>query len=194
MEFNAFTAGIEPGGLRNTDEIRILLCYLLSSVNAPLRKEDIIRILQETGLANYFETANALSELSAKGNIRIDQDGLCRAEETAKLIAGQLDTMLPVSVRDRVVSAALNLLAMAKRERENKVEIEKTQQGYYVTCHVSGGEMELMSFSLYVPDLHQAKMVKHNFHRDPEGFYRSMLALSTGNRDIVNELLERFPK
>ena len=38
MEFDAFTGGIEPGGLRSKDEIRILICYLLTSVSAPLSR------------------------------------------------------------------------------------------------------------------------------------------------------------
>ena len=55
MEFDAFTGGIEPGGLRSKDEIRILICYLLTSVSAPLSREDILSIMQENGFANYFE-------------------------------------------------------------------------------------------------------------------------------------------
>lgn len=54
MAYDAFTAGVEPGGLRTRDEIRILLCYLLTSVNAPLSREDILQSVQGLGLANYF--------------------------------------------------------------------------------------------------------------------------------------------
>ena len=38
MQNDAFTAGVEPGGLQSKDEIRILLCYLLTSVGVPLHK------------------------------------------------------------------------------------------------------------------------------------------------------------
>ena len=34
VETDAFTGGIAPGGLRTKNDIRILLCYLLSSVGA----------------------------------------------------------------------------------------------------------------------------------------------------------------
>ena len=54
MEYDAFTAGIEPGGLRTKNDIRIMVCYILNSVKAPLSKENILNILQEKGLANYF--------------------------------------------------------------------------------------------------------------------------------------------
>ena len=69
MAFDAFTGGIEPGGLRTKNEIRILICYLLASVNAPLSKNDILSIIQDNGLANYFEVTDALSELTEHGNV-----------------------------------------------------------------------------------------------------------------------------
>ena len=75
MEFDAFTGGIAPGGLRSKSDIRILICYLLKSVNAPLSGEDIINILQEKSLANYFEANDALSSLVALGNVRREEDG-----------------------------------------------------------------------------------------------------------------------
>ena len=76
MEFDAFTAGIEPGGLRTKNDIRIMVCYILNSVKAPLSKENILNILQEKGLANYFEiTVDELignDEISAKDDIELN--------------------------------------------------------------------------------------------------------------------------
>ena len=55
MRQDAFTGGVDPGGLWNQNDIRILLCYILSSVNAPLSGQDLSEILQRKALANYFE-------------------------------------------------------------------------------------------------------------------------------------------
>ncbi len=186
MSFDAFTGGIDPGGLRTQSDIRLLICYLLASVGAPLSKNDIVTILQGNGLANYFETADALSEMLEKGNADTlpDQPDLCVANDTTREIADRLDTVLPPAVRERAVSAALNLLARAQREKENKVEIQKQENGYRVTCHISGGQEDLLSFSLLVPDMHQAKMVKKNFHQDPEHIYQVLLSLVTGDRTL----------
>lgn len=188
MKFDAFSAGIEPGGLRNTKQIRILICYLLVSIDAPLRKEDIISLLQENGLANYFEITTALSDLTDKGSI-ITENGLCAAGESARMIAKQLDGSIPTAVRERTMAAALKLLAKVKRERENTVEITQNVHGCQVTCHISGGDMELMSLSLYVPDLQQASVVKHNFHENPNTIYRAMLAVLTKDQQLMAETL-----
>ena len=52
MEFDAFSAGVEPGGLRSQSEIRLLLCYLLKSVDLPLSRSMILSVIQDSGLAN----------------------------------------------------------------------------------------------------------------------------------------------
>lgn len=193
LEFDAFTGGVEPGGLRSKKEIKILICYLLTSVNAPLSHDLIVRVMQENGLANYFEVVDVFSSLLEKGTIAVaeKEPELCYIPtEKAQVVSKQLDVTLPASVRERAVKSALSLLAEAKRERENKVEIKEIENGYQVTCHVSGGDLDLMTFSLYVPDLHQARLVRRNFHHNPEIVYRAMLALVTGNHDLVAEILK----
>ena len=192
MKYDAFTAGIEPGGLRSRNEIRILVCYLLTSVQAPLAEDDLVEIIVENGLANYFEVTDAIAEMAEKGNIVLTEEKprMCTAGDSAKMISKQLDVELPPAVREKALCAALNLLDRAKRERENTVEIAPAEHGYRVTCHISGGAEDLMAFSLYVPDLAQAGIVKKNFQGSPETVYRMLLALMTGNRDIAAELLK----
>ena len=63
MDKDAFTGGVDPGGLWTKNDIRILICYILASVNAPLTGEDISGIMQGKALANYFETGDALAGL-----------------------------------------------------------------------------------------------------------------------------------
>ncbi len=194
MEYDTFTAGVGPGGLRTKNDIRVLLCYLLSSVGAPLKQEDILSILQQYDLANYFEIMDALSDLQKKGLLSVEEgnSGLVNIEPLGREVANQLDVTLPISIREKTVAAAMNLLARAKREQENRVEIKKNEKGYSVTCHVSDGEMDLMTFTLYAPDLYQARMIKRNFHREPGIVYRVMLAAVTGSRDLAAEALRKI--
>ena len=195
MEFDAFTGGIEPGGLRSKDEIRILVCYLLASVSVPLSREDILSIMQENGFANYFEVTDSLAELAVNGNLACTgEEAFYTATEQGKMVARQLDKALPSSVRKKAVAAALNLLARAKRERENRVEIEAIPTGYTVTCHVSGGEVELMRFSLYAPDQSQAELIKRSSHESPELVYQVMLLLMTGQSGQIPAIIKQSQK
>lgn len=191
MEFDAFTGGVAPGGLRSKSDIRILICYLLKSVDAPLSGEDIIRVMQEKALANYFEVNDALSALVSLGNIRREEDGTYVLESQGKSVADNLDVLLPLSVRDKAIAAAMSMLASAKIERENAVTTTRIDNGYNVSCHISGGDMELMNLTVYVPDLYQARVVKKNFHRDPQRIYSLLLAALTGDDELTKNILSR---
>lgn len=187
MQRDAFTGGVEPGGLWNKNDIRILLCYILASVNAPLSRESISEIVQGKALANYFEVGDALDSLLKQGNVSCEEDGSFTLTSSGREIAASLDATLPLSVRDKALEAAMRLVAEAKARRENRVEVSKEENGYQVTCHISGGETDLMSVALHVPDKAQAELVERNFYRDPEGVYRLLLAALTGDKDYAKE-------
>lgn len=192
MSFDTFSAGTELGCLRSKNDIKLLICYLLSNVEEGLTKDDIVKVLQENSLANYFDAINAFSELVSSNNISLCKDKpekYC-VTETGRMISTQLDISLPLTVRQKALSTALSLLAKDKIEQENQVFIEPTTNGYNVTCHISGGEIDLMSFSLYVPDIMQANLVKKNFHNNPEVIYRCMLSLVTQNKELTSEILK----
>lgn len=148
MQRDAFTGGVEPGGLWNKNDIRILLCYILASVNAPLSRESISEIVQGKALANYFEVGDALESLQKQGNVLCDADGNFTVTDSGREIAANLDATLPLSVRDKALEAAMRLVAEAKARRENRVELHPDENGYRVTCHISGGETDLMSGSM----------------------------------------------
>ena len=187
MERDAFTGGVEPGGLWNKNDIRILLCYILTSVGAPLSRESISEIMQGKALANYFEVGDALDSLLRQGNVTVDEDGAFSVTDSGREIAASLDVSLPLSVRDKALEAALRLTAEQKARRENKVELLEAENGFQVRCHVSGGETELMTISIYVPDKAQAELVERNFYRDPEGVYRLLLAALTGDKTYAED-------
>ena len=191
MKQDAFTGGVEPGGLWNRNDIRILICYILNSVNAPLTGDSISEILQGKALANYFEVGDALAALQKLGNVAKDENGCYFVTETGREIADSLDATLPLSVRDKALEAAFTLLADARAQRENRVDVEKMENGCRVTCHISGGGgMDLMAVSLYVPDEAQAEMVKRNFHRDPAGVYKLLLSSLTGDTAYAKSFFE----
>lgn len=194
MDFNAFSAGIEPGGLRNKDEIRLLICYVLESVDKPMSLNSMIRILQETGLANYFEGVEAWGSLEKNKNIAPtpEDPSLFTVTASGRMIATQLENELPSSVRDKAVGAALMLFHRQRAEKENAVHIKKLENGYNVSCHISGGDMDLFHFDLYVPDSAQARVVKRNFHKNPDRIYNIMIAVLTKNTDLAKTALEEL--
>lgn len=191
MAFDTFDEGIALGGMRSKTEIRILICYLFKTVKAPMNKETVVNALMEKGLANYFETTACFDDLVRNGNIAPvdDNPALYRNTADGDMIATQLEDTLAPTVKERAVECALGLLKKAQIESDNKVTITKSENGYTVTCAISGGDMDLLRFSLYVPDVNQARLIRKNFYKNPEMFHSVMLAMLTRNKRAVTEIL-----
>lgn len=194
MDFDALSEGIAPGGLRNKDDIRLLICYVLHTVDKPMSVESLTGILQETELANYFEAVDACHALIQSGNIAPTEEDetLYTVTSSGRLVSSQLEDELPPAVRDKAVGAALMLLNRLRAEKENAVHIKKLENGYRVNCSISGGDTELFSCSLYVPEESQARTVKRNFRRNPDLVYNVMIATLTRNRDLAKTALEEI--
>ena len=183
MEFDAFDAGIELGGLRNRDDIRLLICYLLKSVDAPMTRQMLNDAMQEDGLANFFEVGQAIEELLKTGNITADileDEEVISVTEKGREAAELLQTSLPKTVREKAVNSAIRLTTKAKIERENKIEVKKEDDGgYTITFTLFDRDTEMMKLSIYVVDSLQLETVKQNFINDPVKVYSSIITSLT---------------
>lgn len=111
----------------------------------------------------------------------IEEEGRLSLTETGRQVGHTLAGMIPYTLRERSVKAALQLLTRIRREQENTVEMEKLEHGYQVTCTIQDSASPLMSVSLRVADDMQAGLIRENFLNDPTLLYRSLLAILTGD-------------
>ena len=196
MAFDTFDEGVTLGGVRSKNEIRILICYLLNCVKENMDKELVVQAITIEELANYFEVSAAFDDLIKNGNIKESEivDGLQTYELTdnGKMIANQLESVLSYTVKEKAYVSAIKLLGEKKKHRENSVEIKKTENGFDVICKISGGDMDLLSFTLYAPNYEQAMVMKKNFYDSPSTVYKVMLALMTKDKENVGEALEEL--
>ena len=182
---DAFMAGVEPGGLTNVQEIRILLCYMLNSVAAPIPRDALTDIITAGGMANYFDTEDAIEDLIRLQHLVQTEDRLLATTVTGNQIGESLGVRIPYTLRERSVKAALQLLKRREVERNNKADIRKLEEGgYEVTCSVMDGERALLSVTLRVSDPWQAEQIKEQFLTDPALLYRSNLAVLTGDANM----------
>ncbi len=175
----AFSAGVAPGGLRDKNEIKILICFLMDKVRSPLSKSDVTLALQTYGIANYFETSDAFSEMVSNGSIKKQSDGKYSITKEGKIIVDELSGKLSSLIKDRGLKAVRSYVERAKSEKENKVFIKENKYGFEVTCIISDGSFEMLKFSLYAPDRETACRIKNNFYKNPEDIYKNILLLVT---------------
>ncbi len=181
MTHDAFSAGVEPGGLYSSKDIRILICYMLAGAGEPMPRQAVLDIIAGNGMANFFEASAAIDDLIRLKNLEeVPEDRLIVTQAGAEA-AATLSRSIPYTLRERSVKASLQLLTRIRRERENEVEIEKTGAGCRVTCRIGDGAAPLMTLTLGVADDLQAKMIRDRFLDQPELLYRSVLAVLTGD-------------
>ena len=180
--YDAFTGGVEPGGLRSRNEIKTLICYLVSHLDIPITRNQLNNIVCEEGLANYFELNQALMEVVDNGNVimKPSEDGT-DAELYITAIGKQntttLEGDLPYTVRENALNAAIMLQTRLRREREHKIDIVRLENGCNITMSVLDGNDELMTITIFVADYEQAIAVKEKFLSDPVTVYSNIVAM-----------------
>ncbi len=174
-EFNTFDAGVEPGGLRNSTQIRILLTFIVGSVNTPPSISLLTDALQMHGTANYFDIADAVGELIENGILKCENE-LLTLTEKGKASLNELSDELPASVKETALADTVNLQILEKNEKENFVEIRPNENGYNVTVKIIHDGASLMELTLYAADIEQAQRIKHNFLKDPSRIYSSVVS------------------
>lgn len=191
MKADAFKAGVKPGGLLNSTQIKVLICYILSEVEKPIQMQKLQEIFHYDGLANYFELSQAISELKKTGNVVECTDESLPSytvTEAGREVSVQLSDTLPRTVREKAIESATKLMVRTRRQKSNLVTINECDGGYRVVCTVTEAERELMSVSVVVPKISEAEQIKLNFLDDPSKVYSGMLEL------LTNEKMHYDPK
>ena len=165
-----------PGMLTNIIDIKILICYLLNAVGEPMDKEQMIDMIFENDIAEYFDLRAAVMQLVENGNVSESADGTLTLTDSGKEAAEQLESTLPFTAREKVVREGLKITTLSKRKKGNKAEIEKTKDGIFVKCYLLDDTQEVFTFKLLVPDEFQANMVKEKFLENPALVYKNFIS------------------
>lgn len=183
----AFSNGVRLGGLYDTQEIKILICYMLMGVSEPLHRDSIVQILSYNEIANLFETSAAIDDLVKLENLTEDENGMLSMTDKGAALAKQLFTMVPYTLREQALGAAVQTLARAQRLKETKITIEELDSGYSITCAVDNAEHPMMAFTLRVADRMQAETIRNRFLDDPLTVYRMLVSVMTGCGEMTEE-------
>lgn len=182
---DTFAAGVEPGGLKTAQEIKILICYMLNTVNCPMIRDDVTDIIIGAGMANYFDTEDAMEELLRLQHLVEGDDRQVATTATGRQIGEMLYMRVPYTLRERSVKAAMQLLKRREIELDNTVDIRKLDEhGYEVTCTVMDQGAPLMAVTMRVADQWQAEQIKEHFLADPSLLYKGTLAVLTGDTSL----------
>ena len=175
LQFDAFTAGIEDGGLRSSSSIAILACYIIARSTEKLTAKNVVDALVEGKIANYFEISSAISKMIKTNNLVENEDGHLSITEKCAFNVEMLENDLPITIREKAVELAAKTARLEIYKKENKATVEKDGDKYKVTLHVSDKDCDFMVLSLFFPSEAQAQVVKEKFQTHPGEVYENLI-------------------
>lgn len=191
IEDHIFKAGVVPGGPTSHDEIKILVCYMLSQTGIEMSFSEIHDALSVHHLVNYFELVQAIDGLLKTTHLTLHEKGKTEyygLSDLGKQVEREFSHLLPLSIREKSVKAAKRILRRKKREQEVNVEIERVQDGYRMQLSIPEQDGQLVSFSLFLPTLAECERVRKRFLNDPVFIYKAVLALLTGDQEVIGKI------
>jgi hypothetical protein len=177
--------------LKDKNDIKIFILYLMRHVGYPLEFPDINDIVIQDGVVGYFDFAECFAELLDTGNLaeeKVDGTDLYYITERGIQVTDTLDSKIMDTIREKSLKNALRLLSFKKRGAELKCTGEELEEGHYrITCIIREHNKEILRLSVVLDNKSQFERMKANFYDKPEIVYRGILALLSGE---VNYLLE----
>ncbi|MBR4099934.1 MAG: DUF4364 family protein [Clostridia bacterium] len=182
MEKDALTAGVsEIGGLFTTAEIRVLICYIFSSINQAIPGKLLANTLHYEGIANCFEVNDSIDYLYQNGQLELvdkDEDTYI-ITQSGKDVAETLKTTLSIIVKERAYNAALKMYSRFKNTKETDIKISREDNKTFITCSACDNDSPFMSVKLLVSDEEQAIHIKEKFLNNPTEIYSNIIDLLT---------------
>lgn len=192
MAREAFSAGVKPGGLTNTTQIRILLCYIIRTVAQPLSREELEEALMGKELVNYFDLIDCLSGLEAQGLVTVEE-GRYHLTDKGRTVADLLLTDLPRSVREQAVQAAVVAQQWARKAAENQASVlPDSQGGFLLDCRIRELDQDVFRLALSLPDSLTAQSARAAFVAKGGDLYKIMLALLSDNKKLAQEWIKNW--
>ena len=191
FKLDAFPVDENVSGLRSTEKIRIIICYILKNVDSPLSRDNLQSALYDNGIANYFEISQAIDNLLDVGAVEIIDNTLA-LNSKGEQIARDLNDELSIFIKNKAIRAAKLTAVYERRKKENDISIVKLDDKKYrldITLLSGLGDSEktdeLMKVSVFVTDSLQAETMKTTFLNNPVRLYEKVIEALTEDSEFI---------
>lgn len=179
--------------MKDSNEIKVFILYLMQRIGYPLRLNDVCGILYQENIVSYFECAECFTKLIDAGHIiekEKDERGesLYVVSDTGKRIAEGLNDTLPSVIKEASYRSAIRHLSFQKRGAVIDCYAKQRENGkYYVHCEITEHGIKVLDINIEVDTKIEADRMLHNFRRRPEIVFQGTLALVSGERNYIFE-------
>lgn len=177
---------IVPEDIFESGDLKILICYMLTSLGEPLPATELSQLFHYEGIANYFDTQTAIDNLQKDGYIEETSKDMFAATEKGYDLSHTLKDSVSAVLRTKVYNAVVKMLARYKAERDTDISVTKCESGYLLTYKVMSGEDTMLAFSIMLPNMSQANELKDKILKDPKYYCDSFINLLTEDISFKN--------
>lgn len=190
-------ASVQP--LRDYNEIKIFILYLLYKIGYPLDYGTIGAIVMQDGMVSLAEFSECFYALVDAGSVECvgkstdesfpnpEASAEYRITDSGKLIATELRDSIYIGVRDRGYRSALRHLSIEKRGAVCEQSYRAEGDGYLFECSISDSDGVMLETSVRVDNIRQLRRMRRNFELRPEVVYRGIIALLSGDVNYIFE-------
>lgn len=178
----AFSGGVGKGGLHNTEDIKLLVMYVLRIAAVPFSLQSIINSITQSELANTFEVSSAAKELCNDKLALQDDDGMFTLTKKGESTVDELYKLLNVYVLEEAKRCTAKEVIMARRLRENTVTIthDDENDGYLVDISMNEMGRKILGLQIKVATLEDAQAVKKRVLENTVEIYSQNIKMLLG--------------
>ena len=178
------------GELKDKNDVKIFILYLLRHVGYPLDFANVNDIVLQDGVVGYFDFAECFNELIQAGNIEeITENGklLYAITEQGKSVADSLQSEIIAFIREKSLKSAMRLLDFERKGWTAKQSYTTLEDGRYeYTCSIMEHKKKILSITVVLDSQKTLEKMMYNFKQRPEVVYRGLFTVLTGE---INYLL-----
>ena len=179
--------------VRDKNYVKVFVLHLLKNIGKPLDFNTINDIVLYDGYVEYIDFATCFSELLDDEHIEeikgVDGElDKYRITEKGRRVAEGLSDDIFHEIRDRSLRSALRLVNFKENDSELYFESRENEGetgGYIVTCSIREKKCDICSVTVRVDSKERAEQIKKNFYERPEIIYRGVIALLSGDVNMI---------
>lgn len=148
-------------------ESKLILLYTIHKLNMPITNNQLVSIMIENNIMNYFSLQQYLTELVDSKFVQIKNDEgkqFYSITEDGEKILNYFISRVPFTVKEKLADIVEYNADKIKQEIEVTADYTpKRQTEYIVECRVNENGINLIELNVNVPTKEQAKMICENW-------------------------------
>ncbi len=190
-----------PTPLRDKNEIKIFILFLLDKIGYPLDYNTIGSIVVQDGIVRFFDFADCFFQLLDAGHITraketaaqlhlaedADEEEQFELTATGREVAHVLGESLMITVREQGERSALRHLSLKRLGAVVDQNYEPLGDGFMYHCSIKDKSGKMLGVDLRLDDRRKLERIAKNFADRPEIIYRGILALLSGDVNYIFE-------